>query len=410
MEISSEYPFPIFISSTDYNLKDLRAELARFLKDLGYNPILSSAEGFPDSSPDLEPWESCLRVLDSSFINVLILDERYGKPLPWPNYQELFKGRECSPTHGEYLYAHKCRKRMLVFIRKSILPHYQSYRKAIKECKDHDEAKKLLNKTLPDTLTFDTLEFINEVKTTKPIPWINEFEDITSIKKEIQKKLLNELAVQFLIKNRHLETVIDSFNSAMDSLSFEEQKKALQKITATKDIINAAEKIEEYKAEILRVKEELTKAHEKNSKDVHKFESKIKELNKKISELEIETWKPSDSQFYIRNGQIQIGKQDFLIGPQSFNDQISNVFNYSTGPIGAGLIFTRKCAKCGKIEEKSYLSGSLSYQNEFKECPKCKKTYCNDCWPQPNPFWGIQGHSILYNQDKDLCPDCIGEN
>ena len=56
MDSSSGYTFPIFISSTDYNLKDLRAELARFLSELGYKPILSSFEGFPDSSPKLEPW------------------------------------------------------------------------------------------------------------------------------------------------------------------------------------------------------------------------------------------------------------------------------------------------------------------------------------------------------------------
>lgn len=93
METSSEYTFPIFISSTDYNLKDLRAELARFLTELGYKPVLSSAEGFPDSSPKLEPWESCLPVLDRCFIIVLIIDGRYGIPLPWLNYKEIFLDR-----------------------------------------------------------------------------------------------------------------------------------------------------------------------------------------------------------------------------------------------------------------------------------------------------------------------------
>jgi len=70
MDITSEYTFPIFISSTEYNLKDLRAELASFLAESGYKPILSSAEGFPDSSPNLEPWESCIPVLESSFVMI----------------------------------------------------------------------------------------------------------------------------------------------------------------------------------------------------------------------------------------------------------------------------------------------------------------------------------------------------
>ncbi len=91
MDTSSEYTFPIFISSTDYNLKDLRAELARFLSELGYRPILSSAEGFPDSSPILEPWESCLPVLDKCFVMVLVIDGQYGTALKWPNYKDYFE-------------------------------------------------------------------------------------------------------------------------------------------------------------------------------------------------------------------------------------------------------------------------------------------------------------------------------
>src|SRR4051812_25729599 len=77
-QLSSEYEIPIFISSTDYNLVDLRAELARHLEQLGCKPVLSSMEGFADASPELEPWESCLRVLDTCYIMVLVVDGRYG--------------------------------------------------------------------------------------------------------------------------------------------------------------------------------------------------------------------------------------------------------------------------------------------------------------------------------------------
>lgn len=38
MSSSSEYAFPIFVSSTDYKLVDLRAELARHLREAGYEP------------------------------------------------------------------------------------------------------------------------------------------------------------------------------------------------------------------------------------------------------------------------------------------------------------------------------------------------------------------------------------
>src|SRR4051812_19252892 len=81
MEPASELDFPIFISSTDYNLMDLRAELDQHLRSLGYHPILSSSEGFHDSTPSLEPWESCLPTLESCFVVVLVIDGRYGQPL-----------------------------------------------------------------------------------------------------------------------------------------------------------------------------------------------------------------------------------------------------------------------------------------------------------------------------------------
>ena len=226
MENGSGYSFPIFISSTDYNLKDLRAELARFLHELGYKPILSSAEGFPDGSPKLQPWESCLPVLENCFIVLLIIDGRYGIPLEWLNFKSCFDGRKVSPTHGEYLYSRHVKKRMLIFVRREITLHYQSYRTVLDNFKGNkDEAKKNLEKSLPEYVSFESLDFLHEVKTTGPIPWIKEFDDVTNIKAEIQTKMLNELAELFLIKNKHLEMVTESFNKCLDSLTLEEQKK-----------------------------------------------------------------------------------------------------------------------------------------------------------------------------------------
>lgn len=115
---SSEYGFPIFISSTDYNLIDLRAELAKYLSDLGYKPILSSSDGFHDNSPELEPWESCLQVLQSAYVMVLVIDGKYGTTFEWKNFSHIIEDKKISPTHAEYLFAHKSKMRMLVFIRK----------------------------------------------------------------------------------------------------------------------------------------------------------------------------------------------------------------------------------------------------------------------------------------------------
>jgi len=400
MDTSSEYTFPIFISSTDYNLKDLRAELARFLSELGYRPILSSAEGFPDSSPILEPWESCLPVLDKCFVMVLVIDGQYGTALKWPNYKDYFNEDKYSPTHGEYLFAHKTRKRMLVFIRKSLMPLYQSYRTTIDNCNnDKDAAKEILVKTLPKHVSFETLDFINMVKTARPIPWINEFDDITYIKKEVQKKMLNELAELFLIRNKHLETIIDSFNKVIDSLSPEEQKKALSKINATKEMIDAVEKLGDYKKELEQTKNELKKTTSTSSKEKEKLDKKIISLTKKITELENETLNSYNSQFFINEGRVKIGNPNYL-GTENFfsviDASIDNRAFARLDDLRVSSIGTHKCDGCGKIEDDSiYVFG-----NKLKYCSTCKRVLCSECWPINNSLIST------YNELNDKCPKC----
>lgn len=420
MDTSSEYTFPIFISSTDYNLKDLRAELARFLSELGYRPILSSAEGFPDSSPILEPWESCLPVLDKCFVMVLVIDGQYGTTLKWPNYKNYFEEDKYSPTHGEYLFAHKTRKRMLVFIRKSLMPHYQSYRTTLENCKNNkEEAKKVLTPTLPPYVSFETLDFINKVKTTKPIPWINEFDDITSVKKEIQKKMLNELAELFLIKNKHFETVIDSFNKVMDSLSLDEQKKALGKINATKEITDAVEKLEGYKEELDKTKTELEQTKSTNTKDKDKFEKKINSLTKKITELEKETLSSSSSQFFIKDGQVKIGNPNYLdTGYINLGTGVNLVSGttINSGSLRTSSVFSvdsRKCDGCGKVENDPFrinTSAVSVFGSQFNSCPSCSRYLCNDCWPKYNSLSTIStGRVALTIGQNDKCPKCVKE-
>lgn len=411
METSSEYTFPIFISSTDYNLKDLRAELARFLSELGYRPILSSAEGFPDSSPILEPWESCLPVLDKCFVVVLIIDGKYGSGLKWDNFKDFFGEMKIAPTHAEYIYAHKLRKRLLVFIRKTLMPHYQSYRTTIGNCDgDKEKAKVVLSPTLPDYVTFEALDFINEVKTTRPIPWINEFYDITSVKKEIQKKMLNELAEQFLIKNKHFETVIDSFNKVMDTLSLDEQKKALSKINSTKEIIDSVDKLEILKTELDKAKEEAGKRKTLGKTEKEEYEKKIKGLNDKISELENDTRKSNKSQFFLDNGQVKIGNPNFLDdGFYTFKSGVS-----LNGPLFSAAFYSRKCDDCGKNEELPYGIRKVSnvLGKEFNTCTSCNRYLCSDCWPKNGSINSLRITSpvaLIGDADLNKCPNCVKE-
>jgi len=412
MEISSEYTFPIFISSTDYNLIDLRAELAHHLTDIGYRPILSSADGFPDRSPELEPWESCLPVLEGCFVIVLVIDGRYGTGFDWPHFKHCFDDRKLSPTHAEYAYAHKLKKRMLVFIRDDVLSHYQSYRTAIAKANgDAEKAREFLANTLPSRIAFETLQFIEEVKTSKPIPWINSFADVTSVKREIQKKMLNELAEVFMIKNRHLETVFNAFSKAIDELGPEKRKEVLQSIGATRELMEEIEAkskvVQGLRDEERRLNTELEKARQeieqgkKSKEEKAALEARVKKLTEETNRLrrEIVEREQANTSFILgRGGRAGAGGGEFLSPSHSssgfpvvtgsvgvFGEGIAS--NYVTG-LGLGAV--QICAGCGKSDLTRGLFG-------FTQCPKCGNYYCMSCWPYPDRFASFA---------EDTCPKC----
>ena len=69
----------IMISSTFYDLKQVRAGLVNFLvDDLGFEPLVSEASSFP-VEPDLDTIENCKRrVEQDADLLVLIVGGRYG--------------------------------------------------------------------------------------------------------------------------------------------------------------------------------------------------------------------------------------------------------------------------------------------------------------------------------------------
>lgn len=70
----------VFVSSTCYDLKQVRADLKQFLETLGLEPVLSEYNSFP-VDPDLGTVDNCLKAVESKAdIFVLIVGARYGSP------------------------------------------------------------------------------------------------------------------------------------------------------------------------------------------------------------------------------------------------------------------------------------------------------------------------------------------
>ncbi len=68
----------IFISSTCYDLSQVRQDLRDFISGLGHNPMMSEQNDFP-IDPQLDNWENCINAVKNyANIFVLIIGNKYG--------------------------------------------------------------------------------------------------------------------------------------------------------------------------------------------------------------------------------------------------------------------------------------------------------------------------------------------
>lgn len=101
----------IFVSSTCYDLSQIRVDLNEHIEDSGYNPILSEFKNFP-INPAKRTIENCIdAVKDDADIFVLIVGNRYGS--------QIETGR--SITNTEFLAARSKGIPIYIFIDKKIL-------------------------------------------------------------------------------------------------------------------------------------------------------------------------------------------------------------------------------------------------------------------------------------------------
>jgi len=114
----------VFISSTCYDLLDLRAELETFLRDAGMMPILSdSLTSDFKTVPDQNSIESCLANVRSCDAFIVILSKRYGPSLASAGFDDV------SATHLEYREAKKAGKPVHMFLRDRLEADFHIWRK-----------------------------------------------------------------------------------------------------------------------------------------------------------------------------------------------------------------------------------------------------------------------------------------
>ncbi len=118
----------VFVSSTYYDLRHIRASLEIFIESLGYEAILSE-KGDIAYSPDQPLDESCYREVRNADIFVLIVGGRYGSEASGTDKKAsgAFYERYESITKQEYLNAVSQDIPVYVLIEKGVHADYETY-------------------------------------------------------------------------------------------------------------------------------------------------------------------------------------------------------------------------------------------------------------------------------------------
>ena len=186
----------IFVSSTCYDLSQIRKDLRDFITGLGHNPILSEQNDFP-INPQLDNWENCINaVKEYADIFILIIGNKYG------SVGETGK----SITNTEYLTAVQKGIPIYTFSLKqmtTILPLWERN-------PDADFSKVVDNKQI--------FEFLLDVRN-KSGRWNYEFETAQDIMDTLRKQLSILFRSSLGLRKKIISTPYEDLYSKISSKS-----------------------------------------------------------------------------------------------------------------------------------------------------------------------------------------------
>ncbi|MCH4895426.1 DUF4062 domain-containing protein [Marinilabiliaceae bacterium JC040] len=198
----------IFISSTFYDLRQVRANIDLFLEQLGYEPVRNEEGDIPYGKEDaLE--EYCYKEIKGVDILVSIIGGRFGSES---------KGSNSSISQLELKTALNEGKQIYIFIEKNVLSEYETY---------------LLNKNneskyryVDDKRIYEFIEEIKGLNTNNIIQGFETASDITKYLKEqfaglFQRFLEEQTRIKEVSLIRGLEKTAQTLNKLVNFLSDE---------------------------------------------------------------------------------------------------------------------------------------------------------------------------------------------
>jgi hypothetical protein len=178
----------VFVSSTHYDLKYIRALLDLFIGSFGFESVLSEKGNIPYSH-DVPPDESCYREAENSDIFVLIVGGRYGSEAnnrKNPRNIRQFYDRYESITKKEFDSAVTRDIPVFILIESKVFSEYQTF------LRNKDRAD-ITYAHVDSVNVFGLIEYILTLPRNNPVHSFEKFEDIENWLREQWSGLFQEL-------------------------------------------------------------------------------------------------------------------------------------------------------------------------------------------------------------------------
>ncbi len=205
----------VFISSTFYDLKQIRLELDRFLSNMGYETIRNEVGNIPYGK-EFPPQNYCYKEINTIDVLICIVGGRFGSQ---SNINE-----ENSITQQELKEAQKAEKQVFIFIDKDVATEYETY---------------MLNKNNPDINyryvdDIRIYKFIEEIHTLSKNNIVQPFSNVEDITSYLREQFAG-MVKQYIIdqKEKKENTTLSDINNTAKTLR--ELVEYLNNINAEKD-------------------------------------------------------------------------------------------------------------------------------------------------------------------------------
>ncbi|GAA06456.1 DUF4062 domain-containing protein [Photobacterium leiognathi] len=190
----------VFVSSTYYDLKYVRADLQRFIENFGYDPVLNEKGHIPYGSDDkLESY--CYKEIDLCDIVIGIVGGRFGS--------DSFENKGYSVSNVELQSAIKKGKQLYVFVDQQVMTEYRTYQA-------NKENESIVYPSVDNPKVFKFIDELFELPNNNQIQSFSSVLDIINHLKEQWAGLFQRLLSEE-IRKRELD-IIDEINSTSSTL------------------------------------------------------------------------------------------------------------------------------------------------------------------------------------------------